>query len=118
MKDENRRLADLNRAMLDAIPNALFMVDVQSRKVISANSAATQLIGIDAQSLPGKDVAEFEPLPLDQLYWDENAGGTFRPLVDAETEYQRQDGSFVPVRKTTSLTTTKEGKTVVMLVRV
>lgn len=115
MKDENRRLAELNRAMIDAVPDALFLVDGESRLIAFANQAAARLIHVQEGALVGRHIADFEPLPLDQCYWEELSGGQFRPLVDAETEYQRADGEFVPVRKTTVLMSEGDKRTVLIL---
>lgn len=102
MKSENARLAVINKAMIDAIPDALLLVDAIARQVVMANTAAGNLLGCAAADLLGKPIADIEPLPLDYCYWDEIAAGAFRGLQAVETEYQRADGSLVPVRKTTT----------------
>ncbi|BAL22564.1 response regulator [Azoarcus sp. KH32C] len=102
MKSENLRLAALNKAMIDAIPDAVMLVNSASRRVVSANAAAGALLGTVPEQLVGIPVADFEPLPQDQYYWDEIAQSGFRPMQAVETEYLTRDGEWVPVRKTTS----------------
>lgn len=105
LKSENARVSALNRAIIDAIPDALLLVDARRRVVVTANSAASTLLGYDASEatqLAGKAIGEIEILPVDQCYWDEMSSSPFRSLHAVETEYQRRDGSLVPVRKSTS----------------
>lgn len=101
LKGENTRLAALNQAMINAVPDALILVDVARRTVVSTNAAAGRLLHTTADELKGKPIGEIEPLPVDQFYWDEIAGSGFRPLQSVETEYQTAHGELVPVRKTT-----------------
>jgi PAS domain S-box-containing protein len=115
MKGENEKLAALNRAMVDAIPDALFLVNAGSRSIVKVNAAAGKLVGCDSAALVGKDITDIEPLPLDQCYWEEIASGNFRPLLGAETEYQRFDGQLTPVRKTTSWAAEGDGGIVLVL---
>lgn len=105
LKNENARVSALNRAIIDAIPDALLLVDARQRVVVTANAAASTLLGYDSSAstaLAGKAIGEIEALPVDLCYWDEISDGPFRPLHAVETEYQRSDGDLVPVRKSTS----------------
>jgi PAS domain S-box-containing protein len=88
--------------MIDAVPDALMLVDLHTRVVVAANSAASSLIGLASNDLIGKQMADIEPLPVDQCYWEEIDLGPFRSLQAVETEYQRADGSWLPVRKSTA----------------
>ncbi|MBE2257804.1 MAG: response regulator [Candidatus Accumulibacter sp.] len=102
LKSENARVSALNRAIIDAIPDALLLVDVQRRLISAANAAAGALLGHEAATLSGRAISEIEPLPLDHCYWDEMASGDFRALHAVETEYLHADGSLLPVRKSTA----------------
>lgn len=102
MKQENQRLAALNQAMIDAIPDALFLVDAGRGTVINANAAASALLGYAPEAFRGMSVSEFEPLPQDQLYWEELACGPFRPMQSVHTEYLTGHGEWIPIRKSTS----------------
>jgi PAS domain S-box-containing protein len=115
MKGENERLGIMNQAMLNAIPDALFLVEPASRLIVSTNAAAARLLGCEAAELTGKSIADIEPLPLDQCYWEEVSTGPFRPLSGVDTEYQRKDGEFIPIRKATSLAAVAPAKTVLVL---
>ena len=102
MKSENQRLAALNQAMIDAIPDALFLIDARHGTVINANAAASTLLGHAPEAFRGMAVSEFEPLPQDQLYWEEISQGAFRPMQSVDTEYLTQSGAWIPIRKSTS----------------
>jgi len=115
MKSENTRLAALNTAMINAIPDALLLVDGDRRQVIMANAAAGVLLGCAAEELVGRAIADIEPLPLDQCYWDDIADAGFRPVQGVETEYQRLDGSYFPVRKTTASASDGDARSVLVL---
>lgn len=101
MKAENARLLALNKAMIDAVPDVLILVDVATGRVVSANTAAGHLLGYAADRLTEKHIADVEPLPMDLCYWAEIAQGGFRPLQAVETEYRTAIGECIPVRKTT-----------------
>lgn len=102
LKSENARVSTLNRAIIDAIPDALLLVDAHKRVVSAANAAAGSLLGYASTALAGKAIGDIEALPLDHFYWDEISSGSFRALHAVETEYIHADGSLVPVRKSTS----------------
>lgn len=102
MKGENLRLAALNQAMIDAVPDALLLVEIDSGRIITANAAAGALLEHAPESIVGMSIGEFEPLPLDQCYWEEIAQGAFRPMIGVETEYLTAQRRWVPVRKTTA----------------
>lgn len=117
MKQNNANLASLNDAMINAVPDALLLVDLKQKSVIATNPAAARLLGYATNELVGKPIADLEPLPLDQCYWEEINDFGFRPLAEVETEYQCADGGLVPVRKTTSLIKSGPGSSVLILVR-
>ncbi|MCB1943900.1 MAG: response regulator, partial [Candidatus Accumulibacter sp.] len=62
LKSENARVSALNRAIIDAIPDALLLVDVQRRLISAANAAAGALLGHEAATLSGRAISEIEPL--------------------------------------------------------
>ncbi|MCB1956985.1 MAG: response regulator [Rhodocyclaceae bacterium] len=116
MRSANRRLQMLNRAIVDAVPDAILLVDVSSGRIVTANRATTELLGYDHAALAGMAIAEIETLPLDWSYWQEISGGDFRPLNGVETEYRMNSGALLPVRKSTSCIDTDSGRQVVMVV--
>lgn len=102
MKHENARLAALNQAMVDAIPDALLLVEVGGGTVVTTNAAASRLLGYPQDVLRGMAIGALEPLPQDQCYWDEIAQGEFRPMAGVDTTYLGATGEWLPVRKTTA----------------
>lgn len=109
MKRENLRLAALNQAVVDAIPDALLLVDPVSARIVAGNRAAATMLGYDIRALEGMPIAKIEPLPGDLCYWDEVATGGFRTAAGVETEYLTSSGDFIPVRKT--ITDASDGTT-------
>jgi PAS domain S-box-containing protein len=102
MKQENQRLAAINRAMVDAVNDILLLVEPATMTIVSANPGASRLLGYTQETLCGMAISAIETLPQDAFYWEEVAGGKFRPLVDVETEYQTADGRLLAVSKTTA----------------
>ncbi|HRF73006.1 MAG TPA: response regulator [Accumulibacter sp.] len=102
LKSEKARVSALNRAIIDAIPDALLLVDARTRMICAANAAAGALLGYESTAMAGKTIEEVEPMPLDHCYWDEISSGSFRALHAVETEYLHADGNLLPVRKSTS----------------
>lgn len=115
LKSENARVSALNRAIIDAIPDALLLVDTVKRVVSRANAAAGTLLGCESAALTGRAIGEIEILPQDQFYWDEISAGSFRALHAVETEYLHSDGSLVPVRKSTSTAADGQHRQVLVL---
>lgn len=115
MKADNERLAALNQAIVDAVPDALFLVDSRTAQVVTANAAAATLLGYPLDAFPGMPVSTFEPLPQDQCYWEEIAGGGFIPMHGAETEFLSADGRWLSVRKTTSSASNGVNRNVLVL---
>lgn len=99
---ENARLAELNRAMLDAVSDIVLLVDPASMTIVSANQGAASRLGYPVEVLVGMPIATVEVLPQDLFYWEEIASGEFRPLANVETEYMTATGAAIPVRKSTA----------------
>lgn len=117
MKHENARLAALNQAMVDAIPDALLLVESRGGAIVTANAAASRLFGYPQDALRGMAISALEPLPQDQCYWDEIAQGEFRPMVEVDTAYLSAAGEWLPVRKTTASAYDGAHRHVVVLAR-
>lgn len=115
MKADNERLAAFNQAIVDAMPDALFLVDGRTAQIITANAAAASLLGYPQDAFAGMPVSTFEPLPQDQCYWEEIAAGDFVPMQGAETEFLSADGRWLPVRKTTSDASNGSNRNVLVL---
>ncbi len=116
MRSANRRLQLLNRAIIDAVPDAILLVDVASGLIVTANRAAAEMLGHELGALTGMPISEIETLPLDWSYWQDISSGEFWPLNGVETEYRLRSGALLPVRKSTSCIDAESGRQVVMVV--
>lgn len=116
MRSANRRLQQLNRAIVDAVPDAILLVDVATGRIVTANQSAAATLGYELSDLSGMPIGEIEAQPLDWSYWQELSSGDFRPLAGVETEYRMRSGELLPVRKSTSSIDTEAGRQVVMVV--
>ncbi len=88
----------LNRALphlLDALQEALWLIDAKSLQVLRANAASEDITGYDPQSVPGLPVQVLAATPQQQAFWSDpfnwQAGAQF------VTEVRRRDGQLVPV---------------------
>ncbi len=85
-------------ALLDGLPDAAWIVDACSRRVVADNAAARKLLGLGAGSLLGLPADTLIATPEDMAYWDEAAAGGSAPL-QSHTTLCRADGSSVHVTR-------------------
>ena len=57
--------------LIDAMLDAVWLVDGQSLRLVAANHAAGELMGLPAAALVGQDVRALTCTPEDQCFWDE-----------------------------------------------
>ncbi|HRP95440.1 MAG TPA: response regulator [Rhodocyclaceae bacterium] len=114
---ENARLAELNRAMLDAVSDIVLLVDPATMTIVSANQGAASRLGYPVGTLVGMPIAAIESLPQDIFYLEEIAAGEFRPLAGVETEYTTASGAAIPVRKSTAHACRGELNNIVVIAR-
>ena len=87
--------------LLDALLEAILLVDPVSLCILSANRAACELVGMSASALIGKPVAELTGSPEDLFFWDDVAAG-FDDLIQSETIIHGFDGTAIPVERRVS----------------
>ena len=87
--------------LLDALLEAILLVDPVSLCILSANRAACELVGMSASTLIGKPVAELTGSPEDLFFWDDVAAG-FDDLIQSETIIHGFDGTAIPVERRVS----------------
>lgn len=117
LKFENARLAALNKAIVDANPMGMMLVDLEKQEIITANVAMHHLLSYSDGELIGHPVSDIEPLPLDQCYWSEIAESGFRALDGVETEYLNKEGQSLPVVKTTAKASMEAPHRILVLAR-
>ncbi len=95
------RRDEANAALIEALPEAVWLVDADTLRVRAANSAAARLLGMPAQALCGRSMSELCATPEDLCFWSEVAIGASERIV-SDSWVQRADGSLLPVTRSVS----------------
>ncbi len=82
----------------EGLLEAVWVVDPQTLRILSANSAASQLLGVAREVLVGSAVLDWIADPQDEVYWAEWRAGIEQTL-DSETTVRRADGSVLRVQR-------------------
>ena len=89
--------------LLDALLEAVCLVDGRTLHLVTVNQAASQLIGEPRELLLGKRVTELAVTPEDQVFWDEVAhaepGQENTASLHSESMLPRADGSLLMVER-------------------
>ena len=89
------------QAMLDALPDAAWIVELPTRRVLLINAAACRLLGTPRDELLGAPADAMIPNPEDLAYWAEVAQGTLSSL-SSETHVYTSQRRAVPVLRSIS----------------
>ncbi len=90
--------AAAHAALIDALPEAVWLVDADTLRVRAANTAAGRLLGLPAYALHGRGISALCATPEDLCFWSEAALGASERIC-SDTLVQRADGSLVPVAR-------------------
>lgn len=82
--------------LIEAMIDAVCLVDGLSLRVVAANRSAAALFGVDAARLAGRDVKALSATPEDFQFWSDAATG-FAQDIESQTWLRRDDGTCVPV---------------------
>ena len=85
-------------ALVDALPQAVWVVDAESLRVVAANAAAASLLGCEARQLIGNAALTLAATPEDLCFWEEAGAGRREPLA-SDSFVRRFDGTAVPVAR-------------------
>ncbi|HMO48867.1 MAG TPA: EAL domain-containing protein [Rubrivivax sp.] len=85
-------------ALVDGLPDAAWIVDAASRRVVADNAAARRLLGPGGGSLVGLQAEALIATPEDLAFWDEAAAGTGTAL-QSETTLCGADGRSLHVTR-------------------
>ncbi len=88
-------------ALIEGLLDPVWLVDAHGLAILAANTAAGDLLGIDAWSLRGRPVHELCATAEDLAFWDEAARGLSETIL-SDTVVRRFDGSIVPVTRRVS----------------
>ena len=88
-------------ALIEAMLHAVWLVDAKALRIVAANRAAGELLGLPASELVGKAVLELAATPEELCFWGEVADGA-SDSIESETLVRRFDGTTVPVNRRVS----------------
>ena len=92
------RGCDATATLIEALPDAVWLVDAAELLVVAANAAAGRLLGVPASALCGRSMVEMSATPQDLCFWREVSEGLSEGIV-SDTLVQRADGTLVPVTR-------------------
>jgi diguanylate cyclase (GGDEF)-like protein/PAS domain S-box-containing protein len=85
-------------ALIEGLPDAIWLVDATDLRVLVANTAAARLLGVPADDLCGRSMAEMSSTPQDLCFWNEVAEGQSEGIF-SDTLVLRADGAVLPVTR-------------------
>jgi diguanylate cyclase (GGDEF)-like protein/PAS domain S-box-containing protein len=88
-------------ALIEGLLDPVWLVDAHGLSILAANTAAGELLGIDAWSLRGRAATDLSATAEDIAFWDEVTHGTGDAIL-SDTVVRRFDGSIVPVTRRVS----------------
>lgn len=95
-------------ALLDAMIEAVCLVDSTTMRIVDVNQGLVALVGLDRNEFIGKPVVEITASPEDWYFWEDVAAG----LVDniwSESLLRSVDGAAIPVERRVSRVWLKPG---------
>jgi diguanylate cyclase (GGDEF)-like protein len=94
--------------LIDAMLDAVWLVDSRDLCIVAANPAAGVLMGAPAAELIGRDMLELAATPEDLCFWSEVAAG-LAEAIESETWVRRLDGTAAPVTRRVSCLAAQAG---------
>lgn len=98
----------------EGLIEAVWVVDPRTRRILTVNTAAARLLGVDRGALVGSAVQDWIADPQDHVYWQEWQAGIEQTL-ESEATVRRADGELVRVQRRVSPVTPEGGETVVLV---
>lgn len=92
----------LAKQLVDHCDEMLLAVDADTLSIVSANAQACHLLGYPRETMIGMGVELIEAGLAGMFYWQDVACGNIQQLENAESEFQRSDGSLMTVEKSVS----------------
>ena len=88
-------------ALLDAVLDAAWVVDVATLHILATNAAAAQLVDMAPQALVGMPIIEFSATPEDLYFWEDAAEG-IADAIHSDSMVRSASGVAVPVERKVS----------------
>jgi len=92
----------LAKQLIDHCDEMMLAVDATSMTVVAANARACRLLGYPLDVMTGINIELIEAGLAGMFYWQDVAAGNIQTLENAESEFQRSDGSSITVEKAVS----------------
>lgn len=87
--------------LIEALIEAVWLVDPVSLRIVSVNQAAVDLVGLAREDLQGRTAVELTATPEDQYFWEDVAAGLSH-TIHSETLMRTGDGIAIPVDRRVS----------------
>jgi len=87
--------------LIEAMIEAVWLVDPVSLRIISVNQPALDLVGLERDDLQGRPAVELTATPEDQFFWEDVAAGLSHQ-IHSETLIRTADGIAIPVERKVS----------------
>ena len=94
--------------LIDAMLDAVWLVDAASLRIVAANGAAASLMAMAPRELLGKEVLELAATPEDLCFWGEVATG-LAEQIESDTFVTRADGELRAVTRRVSRVEGQDG---------
>ena len=98
-------------ALIDSLPDAVWIVAPNVCSIVMVNAAAVKLLGLPRDAMLGQLVTDFSPAPEDQFFWADVAAG-HAPVdqhIHSETVVLHADGRSLLVERRVSPLTLGNG---------
>ncbi len=91
-------------ALIDSLPDAVWIVEPGECRIVMANAAAAQLLGLSRDAMRGQLVTDLSPAPEDLYFWADVAAGQSPqdPHIHSETLLLHADGRSLQVERRVS----------------
>lgn len=103
-------IVERRMGLLDAMLDAVLLVDPVGPSVVDANAAAAELIAVSVAALVGRSVLDLLPTPEDRCFWDDVAAGR-ADQIESDTLLAAAGGRFHEVTRRVSPTPGPAGTT-------
>ncbi|MEO7937083.1 MAG: PAS domain-containing protein, partial [Burkholderiaceae bacterium] len=90
-----------SRALIDALIEAVWLVEPVNLHIVAINQAALDLSGLAREDMLGRPVVELTATPEDQYFWEDVAAGLSN-AIHSETLIRCADGVAIPVERKVS----------------
>lgn len=89
--------------LVDHSEQMLLVVDAATLTIVAANKTACRMLEYPHETMVGMKIELIESGLAGMFYWQDAAAGNIQWLENAESEFQRADGSMMAIEKTVSV---------------